>query len=173
MTQPMTDEMYRNLLSNDGASKSSSRRRGCQKELQKKDTFATFLRKSCKNCEGKTFFLFWGSKSLGAGFTKIFMKFKSDLNPSEVCTFSGSVWCFNSAWTSLLFSNSSLIEFKIFEFKHILRLRFMNFSSLSLSLERNFASFGWNISIISSLIEFKFLKNTIHRTQISLSLKTE
>ena len=68
-------------------------------------------------------------------------------------------------------SNSGFIEIEKFEFEYISNSRKMDCSSLSLNLKTSLLSFGLNTSSISSFIEFEFLKNTNHRTQISSNLK--
>ena len=70
-------------------------------------------------------------------------------------------------------SNLSFIELVNSEFEQISSSWNINFSSLSMILETSLPSLGSNISSISRFIEFKFLKMTTPRTQISSSLKFE
>ena len=70
-------------------------------------------------------------------------------------------------------SNSSFVKLQNFKFKHIASSSFFHFSSLRLSLEMSFPSFGPNISSISSFIEFEFALNTNHRARVWSSLKIE
>ena len=70
-------------------------------------------------------------------------------------------------------SNLGFTELENFEFENISSSWKMKFLSLSLSLEKSVPSFGSNIASVLSFIEFEFLKNKDHQTQISSSLKFE
>ena len=76
--------------------------------------------------------------------------------------------CFEWAHIS---SNMSFIEHENLKLGHTLSSRKMNFSSISLTITKSLPSLVSNISSFSSFNEFKFLKNTNHRTRISLRLK--